>query len=88
MTAQHDAQARVESNYYQNSLRPHWLQLDGDGKAGIAIDNGNVYTGSSSGSTNRDTGGSAFSIPYRYTKESADVAKASVVKCSGPQPIR
>jgi pectate lyase len=88
ITAQTDAQARVESNYFENSSRPHWLQTDGNGTAGIAIDTGNVYTGASAGSTNRDVGGTVFSVPYSYTKESAADAKTAVAKCSGPQPIR
>ena len=54
----------------------------------IAIDSGNVYTGASSGNTNRDTGGSVFSVPYAYEKQSAVEAKATVLKCAGPQPIR
>ena len=54
--------------------------------AGIAIDNGNVYTGASM--NNRDTGGTVFTVPYEYTKQTAEQAKASIVKCSGPQPIR
>ena len=88
MTAQVDAKARVESNYFENSARPHWLQLDGNGTAGIAIDTGNVYTGASNGNTNRDTGGSVFNAPYAYTKQSAAEAKDAITKCAGPQPIR
>jgi len=88
ITAQQDAEARVESNYFENSSRPHWLQTDGNGTAGIAIDNANTYTGASSGNTNRDTGGSVFSVPYAYTKQSATDAKAAVMMCAGPQPIR
>lgn len=85
ITAQSGGEARVESNYFENSSRPHWLQSDGNG---IAIDNGNVYTGASSGNTNRDAGGSVFSVPYAYTKESAATARQRVLDCSGPQPIR
>lgn len=88
VTAQVDAKARVESNYFENSARPHWLQLDGNGTAGIAIDTGNVYTGASNGNTNRDTGGSVFNAPYAYTKQSAAEAKDAITKCAGPQPIR
>jgi pectate lyase len=88
ITAQVDAQARVESNYFENASRPHWLQLDGSGRAGIAIDSGNVYTGASSGNTNRDTGGTVFSVPYAYTKETAATARTQIMKCAGPQPIR
>jgi len=87
ITAQTDSEARVESNYFENSSRPHWLQTDGDGTAGIAIDDGNVYTGASAGSTNRDAGGTVFSVPYSYTKESADDARDAIIQCSGPQPI-
>ncbi len=47
ITAQQDGEARVESNYFENSSRPHWLQTDGNGTAGIAIDGGNAYTGAS-----------------------------------------
>jgi pectate lyase len=88
ITAQVDAEARVESNYFENALRPHWLQLDGNGTAGIAIDSGNVYTGTSNGNTNRDVGGSVFTVPYTYTKDTAALARTSVMNCSGPQPIR
>lgn len=88
LTTQTDSQARVESNYFENSLRPHWRQLDGNGKAGIAIDNGNTYTGTSNGNTNRDVGGTVFSVPYQYTKQTAADARDAVKKCAGPQPIR
>lgn len=88
LTTQKDAQARVESNYFENSVKPHWRQTDGNGTAGIAIDSGNVYTGASTATSGRDTGGTVFSVPYTYTKETGEAAKASVVKCSGPQPIR
>jgi pectate lyase len=88
ITAQTDAEARVESNYFENSSRPHWRQLDGNGTAGIAIDDGNVYTGASSGNTNRDVGGTVFSVPYSYTKETAAAARTAITKCAGPQPIR
>lgn len=88
ITAQTDSQARVESNYFENSSRPHWRQTDGNGTAGIAIDSGNIYTGVSSGSTSRDTGGTVFTAPYSYSKQTADEAKQAIVKCSGPQPIR
>ncbi|HEY7376632.1 MAG TPA: hypothetical protein VIF57_31020 [Polyangia bacterium] len=88
ITAQTDAQARVESNTFDNSSRPHWLQKDGNGTAGIAIDTGNVYTGASAGNTNRDTGGTVFTVPYPYTKDSAATARTQVMKCAGPQPIR
>ena len=88
ITAQSDAEARVESNYFENSSRPHWLQKDGNGTAGIAIDTGNVYTGASSGNTNRDVGGTVFSVPYTYTKESATTARQHALDCSGMQPIR
>jgi pectate lyase len=88
ITAQEDGEARVESNYFENALRPHWRQLDGNGTAGIAIDSGNVYIGTSNGNTNRDTGGTVFTVPYTYTKETAEAARTSVMSCSGPQPIR
>ncbi len=88
LTTQTDSEARVESNYFENSLRPHWRQLDGNGTAGIAIDNGNTYTGASSGNTNRDVGGSVFTVPYTYTKQAASEARDSVKSCAGPQPIR
>lgn len=88
LTTQTDSEARVESNYFENSLRPHWRQLDGNGTAAIAIDDGNTYTGASNGNTNRDVGGSVFSVPYTYTKQSASDARDSVKKCAGPQPIR
>lgn len=88
ITAQTDSQARVESNYFENSSRPHWLQTDGNGTAGIAIDDGNVYTGASAGNTNRDSGGTVFSVPYAYTKESAADARQHIIDCSGPQPIQ
>ena len=88
ITAQTDSQARIESNYFENSSRPHWLQTDGNGTAGIAIDSGNVYTGASSGNTNRDVGGTVFTAPYTYSKQTADAAKASILQCSGQQPIR
>jgi len=87
VTAQHDAEARVESNYFENANKPHWLQKDGNGQAGIAVDGRNVYTGVST-KTNRDVGGSVFAVPYRYTTTTADVAKASVSQCVGPQSIR
>lgn len=87
ITAQMDSEARVESNYFENSSRPHWRQTDGNGTAGIAIDGGNVYAGSTS-ATYRDTGGTVFSVPYSYTKQSAADAKTATVNCSGPQPIR
>lgn len=83
ITAQVDARARVESNYFESSARPHWLQTDGNGTAGIAIDTGNVYTGASSGNTNRDTGGSVFTVPYAYTKEPAATARQRTSDCSG-----
>jgi pectate lyase len=88
ITAQEDGEARVESNYFENALRPHWRQTDGNGTAGIAIDNGNVYIGTSNGNTNRDVGGTVFTVPYTYTKETAAAARTSVMNCSGPQPIR
>lgn len=88
ITAQEDGEARVESNYFENALRPHWRQLDGNGTAGIAIDTGNLYSGTSNGNTNRDAGGTVFSVPYAYTKETAAAARTSVTNCSGPQPIR
>ncbi len=78
-----DAEARVESNYFENSLRPHWRQLDGNGTAGIAVDDGNVYTGASNGSTNRDVGGSVFSVPYPVHKETAAAARTAVTQCAG-----
>ncbi len=87
ITAQHDAEARVESNYFENANKPHWLQKDGNGQAGIAVDGRNVYTGVSS-KTNRDVGGSVFAVPYRYTTTTADAAKAAVSQCVGPQSIR
>jgi len=87
MTAQMDAEARVDSNYFEDASRPHWLQLDGSGTAGIAIDAGNTYVGTSNGNTNRDVGGSVFSVPYEFSKQTASEAKSAVVACSGPQPI-
>jgi len=49
---------------------------------------GLIYTGASAGNTNRDTGGTVFSVPYTYTKESAATARQRSLDCSGPQPIR
>ena len=88
ITAKLDPQARVESNYFENSSRPHWLQLDGNGTAGIAIDTGNVYTGVSTGNTNRDVGGTVFTVPYAFIKETATAARQRAIDCPGPQPIR
>jgi pectate lyase len=85
ITAQSNGAALVESNYFESSQRPHWLQEDGKG---IAIDDGNVYTGASNGKTNRDAGGSAFSVSYTYAKQTAEAAKADILRCAGPQPIR
>ena len=62
--------------------------LDGNGTAGIAVDDGNVYTGASNGNTNRDVGGTVFSVPYSYTKETAAAARTAITQCAGPQPIR
>lgn len=83
ITAAENAQARVESNYFENASRPHWLQAPG----AIAIDSGNIYSGSSASST-RDVGGSVFTVPYSYTKDSGTTAKDRVKACSGPQRIQ
>ncbi|WNG28558.1 hypothetical protein F0U62_34575 [Cystobacter fuscus] len=83
ITAAENAQARVESNYFENASKPHWLQAPG----AIAIDSGNVYTGKST-STSRDVGGSVFSVPYSYSKDSGTAARDRIKACSGPRRIQ
>jgi len=82
ITVEDGAQARVESNYFEDASKPHWLQ-----SGAIAIDSGNVYAGTSSSNT-KDTGGNVFSVPYAYTKESAATARSSIINCAGPQQIQ
>lgn len=75
------AQAKIEGNYYENVSRPHWNEsgyMD-------ANKSSNVYAGRTSSSSYADTGNRVFSVPYRYSLESAESLPSVLKSQTGPQ---
>lgn len=76
-------QAKVEGNYFENSVKPHWNVRDGLIDANIQS---NVYTGLSGTDSFKDTGSRmTWSIPYAYDRGDATQIRRSIATESGPQ---
>lgn len=76
-------QAKVEGNYFENSVKPHWNYKNGLIDANIQS---NVYTGLSGTDSFKDTGSNmTWSIPYAYSRGDATQARQAIITGAGPQ---
>ncbi|PAU66269.1 hypothetical protein BZL41_02545 [Pseudomonas sp. PIC25] len=76
-------QVKVEGNYFENSVKPHWNYQNGLIDANISS---NVYTGVSATDSYKDTGSTlSWSVPYVYQRDSADKARTDIISQAGPR---
>jgi pectate lyase len=76
-------QAKLEGNYFENSVKPHWNYKNGLIDANIQS---NVYTVLSGTDSFKDTGSRmTWSIPYAYDRVDATQARKAIIAGAGPK---
>jgi pectate lyase len=76
-------QVKVEGNYFENSVKPHWNVSNGLIDANIQS---NVYTGLSGTDSFKDTGSPmSWTIPYAYNLGDVAQARNDIISGAGPQ---